>query len=77
MIEQELGNTDRLIVAYYKDHEKLFGLIQRNRRLDEDHIRFLNILDSDDKERSKQFDLLRKEYPIRRESLSLPNSFAT
>jgi erythronate-4-phosphate dehydrogenase len=73
-IEQELGSTDKLSVDDFENYEKLFGLIQRNRKLNEDHNRFLNILDSDDALRSKQFDLLRKEYPIRRESLSLPNT---
>lgn len=67
--DAELGAYSPLSDNDFKNYKKLFALIHNNRKLHEDHQRFLDSLNLDDDMRSKQFDLLRKQYPVRRESL--------
>jgi erythronate-4-phosphate dehydrogenase len=67
--KDELTNYSPMKESDFKDYEKIFDLIYNNRKLHEDHKRFLETLELNDTDRAKQFDILRKQYPVRRESL--------
>ncbi len=54
---------------HYKDGEYVLELLSKKRKFDIDTKNMLSIIPLPDDERRKAFDMLRKKYPVRRESL--------
>ncbi len=68
-IERELSSYHPMPVEKYMDYDKLFNLLRESRNIDEDTINLLATLELHDSSRIAEFDLLRKNYLLRREIL--------
>ncbi len=69
LIQTELNEYNPIEPEKYKDIEFIFNLLTQKRRFDKDHNALLETMNLPDKERASTFDLLRKNYSVRRESL--------
>lgn len=65
----ELDTYSPLPETDFLNYDKVFSLLHKNRKLDEDHKRFVETMHLSDIEKTEAFDRLRKKYPKRRESL--------
>lgn len=68
-IQSELNSYKKLTASKFKDLNLIFHLLQENRKFDEDHNELIKTLPLPDEKRANAFDLLRKNYPSRREVL--------
>ena len=68
-IINEIKSVKKADENVYRKPEKLFEVLNNNRKLVEDHERFIKSLKQDKETSMKAFDQLRKKYPVRRESL--------
>lgn len=65
----EMAPYTPLDKSAFSNPEMIFDLLKEKRKLDEDSGAFLNTMSLPDKQRAEMFDKLRKNYPVRRESL--------
>ncbi|ROL61605.1 4-phosphoerythronate dehydrogenase [Bacteroidetes/Chlorobi group bacterium ChocPot_Mid] len=69
IIQSELDSYKPLQAVKFKDIDLIYNLLKDNRKFDEDHQALMQTLTLPDGKRAKTFDLLRKNYPPRREVL--------
>ena len=69
IILKELDYYQPIEEQYYSDYHFMYDLIAKNRKIDEDDLKFKSLISLSLDERNKQFDLQRKNYPIRYEIL--------
>jgi len=69
IIQKELEVYHPVEQSSYSNLDHIYNLLKQSRQFDDDHKSLLQTLELPEKERAMQFDLLRKNYPIRRESL--------
>ena len=69
LILEEL-NSDMNLSLNFKDFHSIFSTLNENRQIDEDNFLFQLLYDLTIEEKKKGFDGIRKNYPVRRESLS-------
>ncbi len=65
----ELNTYKHLPDEEFKNHKELFSKLENSRKLDEDSLDLLKTLEYDKNTQANMFDLLRKNYPKRRETL--------
>ena len=68
-LDRMMSSYSPLDAAEFLNFDNIFELLSENRRLHEDHDRLIRTLNLNEKGRGGAFDRLRKEYPVRRESL--------
>lgn len=68
-LEKELSKYNPLPENIYNCKKILYSFLKYNRALEDDSFAFKELLLYDDQERAYYFDLLRRNYPIRRETL--------
>jgi erythronate-4-phosphate dehydrogenase len=70
LIEDELNSSKSdMDNTNFQDSVNLLEKLKYNRDFEYDHNKLLLSLDKSDNERAKEFDMMRKQYPIRRETL--------
>jgi len=65
----ELADYKSMDLSEFRNYSKLLDLLNDSRNLNQDHEKLLNSLLLSDIERKRAFDLMRKNYPRRREIL--------
>jgi erythronate-4-phosphate dehydrogenase len=69
IIQPELNLYNPIEPDKYQNIDFIYNLLLQNRKFDNDQTALLETLNLPDEQRAKAFDLLRKNYPVRRESL--------
>jgi erythronate-4-phosphate dehydrogenase len=68
LIEDELMNVESRFKVN-SQHGEIYQLLLNSRKLNDDCLKFIESMHLDETGRRREFDKLRKEYPIRRENL--------
>ncbi len=68
IIENEIKLSNKKDIESFENINQLFNYIENNRKFEEDNINFKHIIDI--KQSALKFDLLRRDYPIKRECLT-------
>lgn len=71
IINLYLNEFNPIAEEYYSKRDELLEILENNRKFEEDYKNFLMTMLYEEKERAFHFDELRKNYPLRRESLAL------
>lgn len=69
LIDKEYSKYKPVERSFYEHADKLFRQLHLSRRFDEDHTSLIKTLNYPDQERQRAFDMLRRNYPLRHESL--------
>jgi erythronate-4-phosphate dehydrogenase len=71
IIDFHLNDFKPIAKEFYSKKDELLDILENNRKFSEDYKNFLRTMLYDEKERAFLFDEIRKNYPKRRESLTI------